>query len=99
MERHKNVLARWVGLVSITLAACTAGDPRFTVDEPANFFDGLWHGVISLVTLVVSLFSNEIDFYEVNNTGWSYDAGLMLGIMIIASFVTSGICARRWGPR
>jgi hypothetical protein len=96
MQRRTFFLSRWVGLVAVTLAACTAGDPRFTVNEPAGFLDGLWHGLISLATLVISLFSDEVAFYEVDNIGWNYDAGFLLGVLLIASFVTTGICARRW---
>jgi hypothetical protein len=95
MQRHKIVLTRWVGLVAVALAACTAGDPRFTVDEPAGFFAGLWHGIISLFTLLISLFTDTVAFYELNNTGWTYDAGFLLGILIITGGGAGGIFSRR----
>jgi hypothetical protein len=97
MQRHKLVLASCVGLAFLFLAACTAGDPRFTMDNPAGFFEGLWHGVISLITLVVSLFSENVRFYEVDNTGWGYDAGFLLGMLLIYGGGGSGIMARRRG--
>ncbi len=93
MQRHKLFLASCLAL--ITLAACTAGDPRFTVEDPAGFFEGLWHGIISLITLIVSVFSDNVRFYEIDNTGWGYDAGFLLGVLLVYGGGGSGLMARR----
>lgn len=95
MQRPKLLLASSVGLAIITLAACTAGDPRFTVQNPAGFFEGVWHGIISLFTLIASIFSNNVRFYEVDNTGWGYDAGFLLGVLLVYGGGGSGLMARR----
>jgi hypothetical protein len=95
MQRPKLLLASFVGLATISLAACTAGDPRFTVQDPAGFFEGLWHGIISLFTLIVSMFSENVRFYEVDNTGVGYDAGFLLGVLLVYGGGGSGIMARR----
>jgi hypothetical protein len=42
---------------------------------------GLWHGFIVLVTFVISLFSDQVNVYEVANNGNWYDFGFVLGLM------------------
>jgi len=69
-------------LLSLALVGCTAGGPRYT-DEAAGFWSGLWHGAISLITLVISFFSDTVRIYELNNTGGWYDFGFMLGVLCI----------------
>ena len=81
-------------LVSITilgillLAGCAAGTNP-TVDvvnaagKSAGFWSGLWHGLISCVTFIISLFSDNVNVYEVHNSGNWYDFGFMLGVSTI----------------
>lgn len=84
-------------LMVLVLAACAAG-PNAAVDVPdvdgetAGFFMGLWHGFISPVTLVISLFSDNVNVYEVHNTGNWYDVGFVFAIV---SFVGGGCSAKR----
>lgn len=68
-----------VVLLGLVLCACTAGDPQFTADRPANFWLGLWHGAISWVALVAGIFVEGIEVYERDNTGSWYDFGFLLG--------------------
>lgn len=63
--------------------ACTAGDAQFVQVEPAGFWYGLWHGMISFITLIIHLFNDNITVYEVNNTGGWYDFGFLLGVIIV----------------
>jgi hypothetical protein len=49
----------------------------------AGFWQGLWHGFISPVTLVMSLFNKNVGFYEANNNGAWYNFGFLLGTMMI----------------
>jgi len=44
---------------------------------------GIWHGVISPVTLVVSFFNKDVQMYEVHNDGSQYNLGFLLGIVIL----------------
>jgi hypothetical protein len=46
---------------------------------PAGFWAGLWHGMISPVTFVVSLFNPRVRIYEAQNRGRWYDFGFILG--------------------
>ena len=74
-----------VGAVTLLLlAACAPGNARWdlTIGRPANFWAGLWHGLIIIVTFIVSLFTNDVKIYEANNVGWGYNLGFLLGCMI-----------------
>jgi hypothetical protein len=68
-------------LLLILVASCAPGNVRYSVDtgRPANFWAGLWHGLIIIVTFVVSLFTNDVRIYESNNVGWGYNLGFILG--------------------
>ena len=46
---------------------------------PAGFWSGLWHGVISPITFVWSLFNPNVRIYETNNRGRFYDFGFIIG--------------------
>ena len=77
--------ARWALLLTGTallLAACAAG-PNELVDtgpDPAGFWLGLWQGLISPITFIMSLFTPNVSVYEVQNNGNWYDFGFMLGV-------------------
>ena len=88
MTKKRVVLAGMAILGVLLLAGCAAGiNP--TVDVPgvegelAGFWKGLWHGLISCVTFVISLFTDNVNVYEVHNSGNLYDFGFMLGVSII----------------
>ncbi|MGC9472161.1 MAG: hypothetical protein ACP5D1_11510 [Bacteroidales bacterium] len=76
-------------LVLLFLSACTAGPntvkgtPSPSDQEVAGFLMGLWHGIISPVTFVISLFTDKISLYEVHNNGGWYDFGFVLGAGIL----------------
>jgi hypothetical protein len=60
----------------VDVAACAAV-------RPDGFLVGLWHGFISPVTFVGSLFIDSIEMYSVNNNGGWYDFGFVLGAGIL----------------
>lgn len=70
-------------VIGAFLTACAAGDPRFTAEAPAGFWVGLWHGMISLVTLAVGIFAEGVEVYERHNTGGWYDFGFLFGALAI----------------
>lgn len=85
-------MAKWllVGLVCIILlSGCAAGQnpnkaaPRDEAEKPAGFWLGLWHGIIVPVAFVVSWFKSSVNVYEVYNTGFGYNFGFVIGLMII----------------
>ncbi len=78
-----------VAIVTILLfAGCVAGNnPSIymlnTEGKISGFWMGLWHGVISPVTFIISLFSKNVNLYEVYNNGGWYNFGFILGMSII----------------
>jgi len=86
----KTLNSRQPGLIVLVpvvflLTSCAAGDAQFTQDDPAGFWYGLWHGVISVVSLIVHIFNENVAVYETNNTGGWYDFGFLLGVICIWS--------------
>jgi len=75
-------------LIALSLAACVPG-PNVMVDEPndegdvAGFWRGLWQGIISPITFVISLFTRNVHFYEAHNNGNWYNFGFVLGAGIL----------------
>lgn len=69
----------------LLLGACAAG-PN-VVENPGGygFWWGLWQGAILPVTFVVSLFTDTVSVYEVNNDGNWYDVGFVLGIALFSA--------------
>jgi hypothetical protein len=49
----------------------------------AGLGTGLWHGLISIVTLIMSFFNPEIQMYEVHNNGPLYNLGFLLGAILL----------------
>ena len=65
------------------LTSCTAGDAQFTEQAPAGFLYGLWHGVISVITLIIHVFNDGVLVYESTNSGGWYDFGFLIGVTSI----------------
>jgi hypothetical protein len=83
MKRFVKPAALVLLIVAVAvLAGCAAGSERFTTEEPAGFWMGLWHGVIVVITFIISLFTDSVRVYESNNTGNWYDFGFMLGLLV-----------------
>ncbi len=85
-------------LLLLALAGCAPGPNKLagSVDQAgivAGFWLGLWQGIITPVTFVISLFSDKVHMYEVHNNGGWYNAGFLLGMSII--FGGSGGSAAR----
>ena len=55
---------------------------------------GLWHGLIAPVTLVLSFFNENVQMYEVHNNGKEYNLGFLIGVAIV--FLILGITGGRW---
>jgi LPXTG-motif cell wall-anchored protein len=75
-------------LVLTMLAACAPGPNSLarTPDEDgkvAGFWQGLWQGIISPITFIISLFTATVQFYEVHNNGNWYNLGFVLGAGIL----------------
>lgn len=97
----KVLLVLMVALVVLGLAGCAPG-PNASMNTPSErgyvpgFWYGLWNGVISPVTFVISLFNSRVQPYEVHNNGGWYNFGFMLGVSIILGGSAGGSASRRW---
>jgi len=67
--------------LAFALTACIPGDGTYTNTTPAGFFWGVWHGWIAPVSLIISIFNDNISIYEVNNTGFFYDLGFYMAVI------------------
>lgn len=75
-------------LVLFTLTSCAAGpntaeNTAAVNGDIAGFWLGLWHGIILPFTFVISLFNDTLNFYEIHNTGATYNLGFVLGVAIL----------------
>jgi hypothetical protein len=72
--------------ITLLITSCIADHVDVTacvVERPDGFLFGLWHGFISPVTFVGSLFIDSVEMYSVNNNGGWYDFGFVLGAGIL----------------
>lgn len=75
-------------------ASCTANHVEINecvYTSPDGFLKGVWHGFISPITFFISLFSDTIDMYSINNTGGGYDFGFVLGAGILLGSGTTKV--------
>ena len=76
------VLLLIVMLVAIlALSGCFPGDGVNYVGNEAGFFRGVWHGWIAPISLIYSLFNDNINIYEVYNNGFRYNIGFYMAII------------------
>src|SRR6266487_3946342 len=83
MLRRRAIRAALTVAAVVVLAACAAGANTVAQaqrPDAAGFWLGLWQGLISPITFLISLFNNHVNVYEVNNNGNCYNFGFMFGI-------------------
>lgn len=85
MKNKKFVLLLSGVVVILMISSCAVATPidECVQDTPDGLISGIIHGLICPVTFVISLFSDEVAMYAVNNTGGWYDFGFLLGATII----------------
>ena len=84
-------------VLALFTVSCTPGPNGFkgtadTAGVSAGFLLGLWHGLISPITFIVSLFSKNVNVYEVHNNGSWYNFGFVLGAGL---FLSGGILGHK----
>jgi hypothetical protein len=76
--------------VSININA-PSPEPQFNTPGPngrvAGILMGIWHGVISPVTIVLSFVNKDSQMYEVHNDGGPYNLGFVLGVIVLLVIV------------
>ena len=89
MTRSRLVPLAGTLFLVLLLGACAAGmNPNVDIINPENdvlagFWRGLWHGIIAPITFIISLFTENVNIYEVYNSGGWYDFGFVLGSGIL----------------
>jgi hypothetical protein len=96
----KVLIVTLLALTLVVLTGCAAGpNPEINQASPggeiAGFWNGLWHGCISFITFIISLFSDNVSVYEVHNNGGWYNFGFILGVMIAYGGGSRGCKAAR----
>ncbi len=78
-------------IIALLLTSCAPGNEKF-VEDVAGFWMGLWHGFIALFTFIISLFSDSVNIYEINNNGNWYNFGFILGAATFFGGGTKSSC-------
>jgi hypothetical protein len=97
MRRYWQSAPLLAAALLLTGCAARANDvARVGGAHVVGFWYGLWHGLISPITFIISLFNHHVSIYEVHNNGTLYNLGFMLGVLVIFSGMGgSGGVARR----
>jgi hypothetical protein len=85
MTRRSLTWTAALALGAMLLSGCAGPNPLTRTPGAygvAGFWMGLWHGLICVITLVISIFDHHVRVYEVHNRGLLYDLGFVLGAMI-----------------
>lgn len=98
---NKKTLIILFSFIVLAIISCTAG-PNDLINtaaeegKAAGFWLGLWHGLISPITFIISLFKDTVSIYEVHNNGGWYNFGFLIGaICIVGSGTGKGTCKKR----
>jgi len=90
----KNISKIILAIIAISFIASCAQSPNVIVDIPDEtyiygFWAGTWHGMISGLAFIASLFDDSIKIYAVNNNGHWYDFGYVGGGFFLFRMVTN----------
>jgi len=64
-------------------------------DRVSGLLPGIWHGIISPVTLVMSFINPDVQMYEVHNNGSEYNVGFLIGVAIVFILLGALLGSRR----
>ncbi len=103
MEESLKKFIPLVVLIGIVLVAAAVyiivfhvGMPtRDLSGAPANFWVGLWQGLIIYLSFIASWFDNNIVLYQLNNNGFWYNFGYLIGLWAAIGAFAGGSRARR----
>jgi hypothetical protein len=94
MLKNKKYLLLLLVILALVFMSCAPGNERWNQEinpgKKAGFWIGIWHGAIIIVTFIVSLFTHNVGIYEINNTGWPYNLGFIVGLNISIGGMFSG---------
>ncbi len=92
--KKKGYLLLFIVILALFFISCAPGNEKWNTEinpgAKAGFLYGVWHGTIIIITFIISLFTNEVGLYEINNTGWPYNLGFIIGLNISIGGMFSG---------
>jgi hypothetical protein len=92
--KKKSCLFFLIVILALVFMSCAPGNEKWDQEinpgDKAGFLYGLWHGAIIIITFIISLFTTEVGLYEINNTGWPYNLGFIIGLNISIGGMFSG---------
>ncbi len=68
-------------IFGVYVVAARLGMPTVEVVS-VGFWQGLWQGLIVILSFITSLFDHSITIYQVGNNGGWYNLGYLIGISI-----------------
>lgn len=68
-------------MVASLLTGCLPGHTKYLVEAPAGFLSGIWHGWLAPLSLILSIFTENVRMYETHNVGFLYDLGFYMAII------------------
>ena len=76
------ILSFFLMIAVILLSSCAAVQniEACKTGHTYGFFGGLWHGIIAPVSFVISLFSDNVAVWAINNNGGWYTFGFLIGV-------------------
>ncbi|MEO0093799.1 MAG: hypothetical protein ABIK67_06050 [candidate division WOR-3 bacterium] len=99
LNQRNNLLIIFLLFCAFVFLTCAPGNVRWNQEinpgHKAGFWAGIWHGMIIIITFIISLFNKRVGIYEINNTGWPYNLGFLLGLCF--SFLAPWRAFRRKG--
>lgn len=92
--KKKSYLLLLIVILVLIFINCAPGNDKWNQEinpgNKAGFWAGIWHGAIIIITFIISLFTNDVGVYEINNTGWPYNLGFIIGLNISIGGMFSG---------
>jgi hypothetical protein len=92
--KKKSYLVLLIIILTLIFLNCAPGNEEWNQEinpgNKAGFWAGIWHGAIIIITFIVSLFTDDVGLYEINNTGWPYNLGFIIGLNISIGGMFSG---------
>ncbi|NND32928.1 MAG: hypothetical protein HKN76_10075 [Saprospiraceae bacterium] len=83
MKSNNHLLLYGIISFLIVIAGCASPepiDPCLNPNDEQGFLFGLIHGFLAPLTFIISLFSDDVTMYAVNNNETWYNLGFLLGI-------------------
>jgi hypothetical protein len=102
MEDKKKKLIPLFILIGLALVAAAiyiiifhVGMPtRDDSGTPANFWWGVWQGLIVYLSFIASWLDNTVVLYQVNNNGFFYNLGYLIALSVSVGGIAKGVRTR-----